>query len=141
MKSHSTVGEILVVAGTVLAAGCSGSVQRTAIDAIASQIVASDSAVVSRLQSMGNPRGQGVIVFVKADSGCAPRYSWIWLNNRTNGYALDDASQALTPKLPRLRDASRSVIERVGSDVETVNSRLAEAFCRDAREGPLPKGN
>src|SRR5688572_27646248 len=104
----------------VFTSGCSGYVRQSAVNAIAREIQSENSTVAARIESSSNPTGQGVIVFVRADSNCAPRYAWIWLNDRTPRYALDTASRALTPRLAALSNAAPATLKRIGSEPHTL---------------------
>lgn len=64
----------------------------------------------AELQSMRNPRGEGVLVY--ADQGRP--FVWLVLDGKT--YALNGAAKTLTPYEPFLREASQSVITRSGLD-------------------------
>jgi hypothetical protein len=131
--SVRAVYRIIACAGMFLVGGCSGYIRQAAVDGIASQVQPPNSAVVHQLESTGNPTGEGVIVFVRSGSDCGPRYSWLWLNNRTPSYALDRASQALTPRLRTLSEASRTTVNRVGSEGQTLGHAIRESVCHTAR--------
>jgi len=118
----------------VFTCGCSGYVRTTAVTAIAREIQPGSSAVVANLESSSNPIGEGVIVFVRADSDCAPRYAWLWLNDRTPGYAMDRASQALTPRLATLSDAAPATLKRFGSEPQALRTAVRDAVCQVARK-------
>lgn len=124
---------IIASAGMVFSAGCPGFIRQSAVDAIAAQIQPPNSAVLNQLESSGNPTGEGVIVFVRSQPNCAPRYSWIWLNDKTPSYALDTASQALTPGLQTLSEASPSTLKRIGSGAETFGGAIRDSLCQRAQ--------
>ena len=65
---------ILASAGMVFSAGCSGWIRQSAVNAIAAEIQPPNPSLVSKLETSGNPTGQGVIVFVRSQSSCAPEY-------------------------------------------------------------------
>ena len=69
---------------------------KTAVAAIGALTQPANSVIAKSLESSGNLTGQGIIVFVRAQSNCAPHHTWIWLGERTPSYALDEASLALT---------------------------------------------
>jgi hypothetical protein len=113
----------------LLTSGCSGYVRQSAVNAIAAQIQPHAAIVISRLESSSNPAGEGVIVFVRSDSSCAPRYAWLWLNRRTNSFALDDASRELTPQLNTLSDAPGDILKRIGTDGGTFRDVVRASVC------------
>ena len=122
---------VIASAGVVFSAGCPGIIRQAAVDAIAAQIQPPNSAVVNKLESSGNPTGEGVIVFVRSQADCAPRYSWIWLNERNPSYALDKASQAITPGLQTLSEASQKTLKWVGSEAEPLAGQPLAGKIRD----------
>lgn len=123
-----TLSAVLVV----FTSGCSGYVRESAVNAITQEIQSEHSAVAAKLESSSNPMGQGVIVFVRADSNCAPRYAWLWVDDRTPGYALDTASQALTPRLAMLSNAAPATLQRIGSEPQTLSTAVREVVCQVA---------
>jgi hypothetical protein len=123
------LGTLLVAGiGTLLASGCF--FREAAVAAIGSEIRSTDSALVKKLETISNPDGEGVVVFVRPESGCVPKYGWLWLGGRNGSYALDDASQALTPEVPHLNQASSSTLKRIGSDAQSFGSKIAKSVCR-----------
>jgi hypothetical protein len=115
----------------VFSAGCpEGFIKQSAVNAIAARIEPPNPAIVTRLESSGNPTGCGVIVFVRSQPNCAPHHSWIWLNDKTPSYALDTASQALTPSLQTLSEASPDTLKHVGSGAETLGGAIRDMLCQ-----------
>src|SRR5438046_8755887 len=104
LRLRRAVERMIACGVMMLASGCSDWIRQSAVEAIASRMQPPDSAIITKLESSANPLGEGVIVLVRSERSCAPRYAWIWLNDRTPSYALDDASQALTPDLRTLLD-------------------------------------
>jgi hypothetical protein len=125
--------QIIACSGMFLVGGCSGYIRQSAVDAIASQIQPPNLQVVSHFESSANPTGEGVIVFVRSESDCGPKYSWLWLNNRTPSFALDSASQALTPGLTMLSKAPRRTLNRVGSEPQTLRTAIRDSMCHIAQ--------
>jgi hypothetical protein len=123
---------VLSALAMVFTSGCSGYVRTTAVNAIAREIQSGRSA--ANLEALSNPLGQGVIVFVRADSNCAPQYAWVWVDDRTPGYALDAASQALTPRLATLSNARPATLKRIGSESQNLTTAVREAVCQVARK-------
>jgi hypothetical protein len=124
----------LCAVAIVCTSGCSEYVRQSAVTAIAQEIQSENSTLAAKLESSGNPTGQGVIVFVRADANCAPRYAWIWLDDRTPSYALDTASQALTPRLATLSNAASATLRRIDSEPEKLRTAVREAVCQVARK-------
>ena len=92
---------------------------------------------------MGNPRGQGVVVYVKPEASCAPEYMWIWINKRDGAYALGETSRSLTPELRLLSEASPATLHRVGADADSLRAAIRLARCRvegNFPEPPAPPG-
>jgi hypothetical protein len=114
------------------ASACSGYVRHSAVNAIAAELQPK-SHVAEKLESTANPAGEAVIVFVRDESGCAPRYAWVWMNESTRGYALDAASQSLTPRLDTLSTAPPEILQRIGSDSQTLTSAVRQVICPVAR--------
>jgi len=122
-----------VLALTAIAtSGCSGYVLRAATEAVATEITPGNESVIARLESSANPTGQGVLVFVRA-SGCTPRYAWLWVNDNIPVYALDSASQRLTPRLQTVSDASPEMWRRIGSEPKPYPVEVRAAVCVPAR--------
>jgi len=124
---------IIATRGAVSVAGCPGMIRQAAVDAIAEQIRPPNPTLVGQLQTTANPKGEGIIVFARSESTCAPKYSWIWLNGNTPSYALDAASQALTPGLRLLSEASNSTRKRIGSEPATFNEVVESSLCQTAQ--------
>jgi len=124
---------ILASLAVVFAAGCPSMIRQSAVDAIGAQIQPPNVALVNQLKSAGNPTGEGVIVFAGSESSCIPRYSWIWLNHKTPSYALDAASQALTPGLRTLSEAPQSILKRVGSEPGSFAEAVRRWLCQTPR--------
>ena len=91
-SSVARLGALLVAGiAAFLAPGCN--VREAAVAAVGSAIRPTDSALVKKLETISNPGGEGVVVIVRPESGCVPKYGWLWLGGRNGSYALDDASQ------------------------------------------------
>jgi hypothetical protein len=139
-RSNRRLTLALIALATGIATGCSRGihygVQYMALTAITSEFRPPKAVATERLQTQGNPKGEGLVVFVKPESGCAPPFEWLWLGQKKETYALDEASQALTPSLPLLRDAPASIVKRVGVDAETLKGLTADSLCRSPRAGP-----
>jgi hypothetical protein len=128
--SVAKLGTLLVAGiGAFLASGCN--VREAAVAAIRSEIRPSDSALAKKLETISNPGGEGVVVIVRPESGCVPKYGWLWLGGKNGSYALDDASQALTPGMAQLNQASSSTLKRFGSDAQSFGSKIAKFACSE----------
>lgn len=125
----------------VLTSGCAGYIRESAVNAIAREIQTEDSTVAANLESSSNPMGEGVIVFVRAGSDCASRYAWLWVNDRIPSYALDTASQALTPRLATLSNAAPATLKRIGASPQTLRTAVRETLCQNARQGGSDTGS
>jgi hypothetical protein len=92
MKRRSVF--LAALLGIVLAAGCREYIVRSAVNAIATQIRPADSPLVRKLAYAGNPKGEGIVVYVKPQASCAPEYIWIWINNSAGSYAIDQLTRS-----------------------------------------------
>ena len=104
--------------------------RESAIGAVRSELRPTESLPVVNLEAYANPEGEGMVVIVKPESGCAPKYTWIFLGQKKDTYALDDATHALTPGLPMLREASPSIAKRSGAEPEGLKAAVVESICR-----------
>lgn len=85
--------------------------------------------VAKTLDASGNPKGEGIVVFSRAE-GCAPRFMWVVVTSKP--YAVDAASQALTPRLDVLTSATASEQARLGIDAESFGRMMREELCQQA---------
>jgi hypothetical protein len=60
-------------------------------------------------------------------------YSWLWLNDETPSYALDIASQAVTPSLPLVTQAPQRELHRIGAEPEALTSAARASVCHSVR--------
>jgi hypothetical protein len=124
---------VLPVVLLLFASACSGYVRHSAVRAIASQLQP-QSGLAEKLESAANPAGEAVIVFVRDGSSCTPRYAWVWLNESTPAFALDTASQALTPRLNTLSSAPPEILQRIGSESQVLTGAVRQAVCQVAEK-------
>jgi hypothetical protein len=75
-----------------------------AVKAVAREIRQQDLAVREKLKWCGNTKGEGTVVYVKSETDCGPQYVRL-APHRGKTFALDDASQELTPSATRLSPA------------------------------------
>jgi hypothetical protein len=136
MKKSSV--QIVLLLGIAVTSGCVRYILQSAVAAIAAQIRPSDSPVVAKLLPMGNPKGEGVVVYVRPDASCVPRYVWIWINDRAGAYALDETTRSLTPDLRTLDEASPDILRRVGAEPERLIVDIRVERCRVAGTASLP---
>ncbi len=120
---------VIVIGALVMAAGCTSWIRQSAVDAVVSRLQPTDAALVNTLETSGNPTGEGIVVFVKSQSSCAPRYAWLWIGDNAL-YAVDTASQALTPGLPTLSEAPARMIKRAGADARALRTAHRKMVCR-----------
>jgi hypothetical protein len=66
MKKSSI--QVLLILGIAVTSGCSRYILQSAVAAIAAQIRPSDSPVVAKLMPMGNPKGEGIVVFARINN-------------------------------------------------------------------------
>ncbi len=120
-----------------LTAGCSQHVQSRAVEAVARHLQPANSTLAGKLESSPNPKGEGVLVFVRAESGCPPRYAWIWVGNERSVYALDSGSRLLTPEFGELNQASPQMLQRVGSSGSGLSAAVEQVACQSAKVGSI----
>jgi hypothetical protein len=68
------------------------------VTAVASALRDGDGSIRKALRWQGNIKGEGIVVYVRPESGCEPRFAWIGFTSRT--FALDEAGHQLTPSVP-----------------------------------------
>jgi hypothetical protein len=125
----------LVVAVGVGVACSSGCISRDiglreTVEAIAKRLQPDDQALAKRLLTCPNPQGEGTIVFIRSDTDCGPRYSWISVDNPSEAYALDEASKALTPSFTTLAQAGADSHRRVGFESSpTFDAAVRQRVC------------
>jgi len=106
-RRFAFVALIAITAGAcnAVVGGCVSRVLREAIDEVAPLVQRSRPHLVGKLRSCANPKGQGIVVFVRSESDCGPGLGWLWIG-RSHIYALDDPSRAVTPTLGALDDGA-----------------------------------
>ena len=124
---------LLFSVGVFFLGGCPAGIKRSAVQAISAQIQPPDPALAKRLESAGNPTGQGVVVFVRGQTGCAPLHTWIWVNDESPSYALDEASRRLTPRLSMLHEAPATTLARIGSEPDMLAKAVRDSLCQRAQ--------
>lgn len=114
--------------------GCPMDIRKMAVDDIASRLRREDAALKAQMHVAPNRHGSGAIVYVKAESGCRPKFGWIWVNDVT-WVAFDAPSQERTPGLQTLSQASAEDLRSMGVTAETAVQALVGDVCRaSARE-------
>ena len=86
------------------------------------------------LDVTGNPKGEGFVVFARSEV-CAPAFMWMAVSDgdRLTVYAVDAASQALTPRLDLLTSAPAPARKRLGVDAESFGRVMRDELCRQER--------
>ena len=97
------------------------------VEDVAQALGESGAPIVRRLVGTGNPRGSGVVVYVKPTSGCEPEF--LWLVNNSAILALDDASHALTPGAISLADASSVLRRSIGVGQDAFDREIRRHIC------------
>jgi hypothetical protein len=92
-----------------------------------------NNSVAKQLESCGNPRGEGVIVFLRASTGCPAVHSWIWVGGSSPPYAVDASALTLTPALKALSDAPEAFRSRVGYSGHAFEEAVQNRICSDSR--------
>jgi hypothetical protein len=123
----------LATAGSVAAALTCGCLVRelylqSAVDYVAAQLEPSGGAVAKRLEALGNPRGEGVLIVVKAAEPCRVEYSWASLGKFAT-YAVNSASLALTPGLQPLSNAPIENLTKFGFDAAHASQHIHAQVC------------
>jgi hypothetical protein len=102
------------------------------LEVVSARLRPKDDALTARLERCPNPRGVGVVVFVRQRSGCRPIASWLYLNDNTV-FTLDSGSHALTPELPDLSTASARTRSSTGFEPQRFEAEIREFICQVAR--------
>jgi hypothetical protein len=103
------------------------------LKAVGSQIGSAQTELRKRLETLPNPLGEGMLVFIRSETDCGAEYSWIWLNGSTPLYALDARSQALTPRLEVLGQMAAPDSHRIRADASGLRSAIQRRLCGDRR--------
>lgn len=92
-------------------------VNQEAISVISSEIVATELDVdTSRLETIQNPKGEGVFVYYPETSFSEVERYLIWIVINNQGFALNSPSKETTPNLPFPREADNQLWERTNLD-------------------------
>lgn len=131
LTNHVSMRFLCVAAAVTMSVGCLlyADVMRDAIDTVAQRVNSDQADVVAKLRACANPRGEGVIVFVRKEADCGPAHSWLWLGRNRGVYAFDEGSHSLTPTLPRLSDAPPSTGAQSLGFADAVRAEI----CKTAR--------
>jgi hypothetical protein len=111
----------------LLDSGCSGMIRRQAVHEVTSALGEGHAAVVARLSEAANPRGSGVLVYVRSATSCAAEY--VWLIDGERRLTLDDATRVLTPQFDVLKAASPEAQRTVGFDSQTFEHEIRRYIC------------
>ncbi len=101
-------------------------------EVVSARLRSKDDALTARLEHCPNPRGVGVVVFVRQPSGCQPFASWLYLDDETV-FALDSGSHALTPELPDVSTASARTKSSTGFEPQRFEAEIREFIYQMAR--------
>ena len=115
----------VILVATLAASGCARWIMQNALANVKAQLP-DDSPIKSRLKTTSNPRGAGILVYVPSTEVCGPEYLWI---GGRNTYAVDRASQALTPDWRRVNEASAEVQHTMGADEPGFEPALRQYVC------------
>ena len=126
-RTHLVRRVLMTTAAVLLSIGCSGLIRRQALGAVASALGESHAGVAARLSEAANPRGSGVLVYVRSATSCAAEY--VWLIDGERRFTLDDASQLITPQFQPLREASSAAQKSVGFDLKTFEHEIRNYLC------------
>jgi hypothetical protein len=128
-------GFIILTCGVMVVSACYfWDFRAHAIRAVAAELASSHASMASRLETVANQRGQGIVVLVRSETSCYPKHSWIWVGGpQADLFAFDTRSQALTPKLPLIDSASAAQMERITTDPATLIKDIRAHACAMAR--------
>ena len=137
MRSHRLErqrGFITLICGVIVVSACGWwDFDAKAIRAVTAELSPSHASMGSRLETVPNPRGQGVVVLVRSETDCYPRYSWIRVSGPPSDlFALDAQSQALTPRLPLIESATATQMERMTTEPSTLIADVRAQACKMA---------
>lgn len=119
----------VVLVAALATCGCHGWFFARAVASVRAALP-TDSPVLNRLRTTSNPRGSGVVVYVPSTARCGPDVLWV-ANHET--YALDERTQALTPGLRRVDEASAGALRSMGADAPDFASDLRQFVCEVER--------
>ena len=128
-------GLITLICGLTVVSGCIwGDFRAEAIKAVAAELAPSHASMAKRLDTEVNPRGQGIVVLVRSETNCYPKYSWIRVSGPAYSdlFALDAQTQALTPQLPLIESATATQMERMTTDPSTLIADIRAHACKMA---------
>jgi len=123
---------VVVLVAALAACGCRGWVLARGVACVRAALPA-ESPTLSRLRATSNPRGSGVVVYVPSTAVCGPEVLWVASDDT---YALDARSQALTPGLRRVDEASSAALHSMGADAPDFASALRQFVCEVDRHRP-----
>jgi hypothetical protein len=92
-----------------------------------------DDSVAKQLESCGNPQGEGVIVFLRASTGCRAAHSWVWVGGSSPPYAVDANALSLTPGLEAVSEAPEGFRSRIGYSTQGFEESVQKQICSDSR--------
>ena len=101
-----------------------------AVDDIAGRLRPASTALRHELVPRGNPRGEGILVMLKAQSDCRSRSIWVW-RNREQRFAIDSESQVHTPGVPVLATAAPEALRAMGLPLRHADDALRESLCAE----------
>jgi hypothetical protein len=121
---------ILALASFGGACGVHDWVKQRCVERVAAEID-SRNPVATTLAVQGNPKGEGLVVFSKSE-GCGPKFMWVTISDADTFkvYAVDAASQTLTPRLALLTNAPLRERDKLGADAESFGRVIRDEFCR-----------
>jgi hypothetical protein len=112
--------------------GCVVRTPENDVTAVASALRGEGEAVRKSLQWQGNIKGDGIVVFVRAEAGCEPEFTWVGLRGRI--FAMDKASHDLTPDVPLLTSSDLKALPRLGwKDLDEGRQAIRQEACRNVR--------
>ena len=137
MRSHPLErqrGFITLICGVLVVSACGWwDFDAKAIRAVTAELSPSNASMASRLETMPNPRGQGIVVLVGTETSCSPKYSWIRVSGPpTDLFALDTQTQALTPRLPLIEWATATQMDRMTTDPSMLIADIRAQACKMA---------
>ena len=117
----------IVFALTCTASGCVAMYLAEGVSAVRAAMA--DDSVAKQLESCGNPQGEGVIVFLRAFTGCRAAHSWVWMGRSSPPYAVDANALTLTPGLKAVSEAPEGFRSRVGYSAQAFEESVQQHIC------------
>jgi len=104
--------------------GCSLEIEQQALNSVASAIRNDSGLSSAQLKIYPNPAGEGFLIDLGSDDVSTRNLVWVYLGGKP--YALNAASQKLSPSLPLAREAPEQVLRYATFRRETIETEVLQ---------------